>query len=167
MHPGSEFQSIDKIGQIKQYIQKGISHYREIKEMVGVEALKNILLYINQLEQPKEKMKEDIKIVKIQGAIPTSFGDFEKPFYDELDTPNIEFPIYIEKEKKRGRGIEKYLEVIGKCKVGINTNIIYIIGEIQELPSTSIFAIKLIKDETDSPAFQIYANEDSNIRFYI
>lgn len=167
MYSGLEFQSADKIGKIKQYIQKGISHYREAKEMVGIEALKNILLYINQLEQPKEEMKENIKIVKIQGAIPTSFGDFEKPFYDELDTPNIEFPIYIEKEKKRGRGIEKYLDPIGKCKVGISANIIYIIGEIQELPSTSTFAIKLIKDETDSPAFQIYTNEDSNIRFYV
>ena len=158
---------MDKIEQIKQYIQKGISHYRELKEMVGVEALKNILLYINQLEQPKEEIKENIKIIKIQGAIPTSFGDFEKPFYDELNTQNVEFPIYIEKEKKRGRGTEKYLDPIGKCKVGISSNIIYIIGEIQELSSSFTYSIKLIKDETNSPAFQIFVSETSNIRFYI
>lgn len=159
---------MDKIEQIKQYIQKGINHYRELKEAIGVEALKNILLFINQLEQPKENTQEKpARIVKIQGAIPTTFGEFEKYIYEELNVQDVEFPIYIEKERKRGRGIEKYLDPIGKCKTGINSNLIYIIGEIQELSSAFTYSIKLIKDETDSPAFQIFISDKSNIRFYI
>lgn len=155
---------MNKVDQIKQYIKKGIKHYRDQKESVGVEALQNILTYIESLEaKPKVPTVSTTSAPnRFECVIATRFTEYNRSFYEGLVTGPV--TVYIEKEKKVGRGIKTTLEPIGYGQVGITGNLIYVQGQMVESQGNTMV---LTEDSVGGPALKVITSEQSNIKYVV
>lgn len=155
---------MNKIDQIKQYIKKGIKHYRDQKESVGVEALQNTLTYIESLEvKPKTPTAPTTSVPsRFECVIATRFTEYSKSFYEGLVTGPV--TIYIEKEKKVGRGTKIVLEPVGRGQAGITGNLIYIQGQMVESQGNTMV---LTEDSVGGPALKVVTSEQPNIKYII
>lgn len=162
---GWEALNNDKVIKIKNYIKKGIIHYRELCNYDYVNILKNILNYINnEVINNSPTNPDTVNYIEIVGIIPTTFNDFRSCFYQELlAVDNI--IIYIEESNLEA----KKLRVVGNCNVNIINNLIHVRGRVDESIGTNYNHLVLIQDEDDSPAVLLTRenNTASNIKYVL
>lgn len=141
------------IENIKEYLDKGIHHYeKEINKLDvkserstkynynkgALDALNNMLVFLNQPEKKEEKVKfNQIKYVDFAGIIPTYFEYPLEVYKTFVENPNNYISIGD--------------EVVGKCAVNIMNNIIYLKGIIKDIyPKEGFTNIKLAVDKKDN-----------------
>lgn len=154
-----------KIEQIKSYIRKGMKHYRDQKDSSGVEALQNVLNYVNSLDKPQSaEPAADPIYHKFEAVILTRFTEFDRSFYEGLTTGPV--TVYQEVQHKRGRATQIALESVGFGHIGITGNIIYLQGQMIELNNQQN-TIVLCQDSEGGPAVKVVASSEPNLRYVI
>lgn len=155
-----------KIDQVKEYIKKGIVHYREQKEVVGVTALQSVLSFIDTIypvTAAKQGDSSPSRSFTFEAIIPTTFSEFSRSFYEGLLLGPV--TVYQEVQRKLKRGVRVSLEPVGFAQVGITGNIICVRGQMVEVEGCN--AIALVEDSVGGPALKITQQPQSNMKIVV
>ena len=158
------------VKQITEYIKLGIGFYEDRGDDHAIEALQNVLNYINGgSKKPVNKAKElptedgavscepkDIETKYIRAVIPTRF-DLKKETYEIVNShKELDIVSYYDKVGFRN---------VGSATAGIGQNVIYVGGKIVKDTDRNNTLI-LLEDEADGhPYFLFVETGSQNVEF--
>lgn len=154
---------------IKEYINKGIEHYRdEIKVLHtqsekstkymynkgALDALTNLITFLKtESKAATAAGEEPVKPQCFEAVIPTLF-ELDKKFYENLIS-SIQ-PLFLK--------VENSYHIIGECDIGIVNNIIYIKGEVMNSKLLQAHNAIIISEVGQSHVLELVRSGTSNLQ---